>query len=76
MEDEKDTMLGDYDFSCAQRNPYVKRLKRQITINIDSSTIDYFKNMAEVKDIPYQTLMNLYLRDCAENQRQLNITWA
>lgn len=58
-----------------RKNPYASRLKKQITINIDSSTIDYFKALAEKQGIPYQTLINLYLRDCASNQRQLQMSW-
>lgn len=68
-------MLNEYDFSNAVKNPYTKTLKKQITINLDSSTVDYFKSLAEKHGIPYQTLMNLYLRDCAVNQRQPQISW-
>ena len=53
-----------------RKNPYASRLKKQITINIDGSTIDYFKSMAAADGIPYQTLINLYLRDCADNRRK------
>ena len=58
-------MRDEYNISelNPRRNPYAKQLKKQITINIDSSTIDYFKALAEIKGIPYQTLINLYLRD-------------
>ena len=52
-----------------------QRLKQQITININTDTIAYFKELAEQAGIPYQTLINLYLTDCAENKRQLSITW-
>ena len=58
-----------------RKNPYINRLKKQITINIDGSTIDYFKSLAENNGIPYQTLINLYLRDCAENKRQPQMSW-
>jgi len=75
MESEVVIMLKEYDFSNAKKNPYAKKLKKQITINIDSSTIDYFKSLAEKNGIPYQTLMNLYLRDCAVNQRQPQVSW-
>lgn len=68
-------MLEEYDFSNARKNPYAGQLKRQITINIDGSTIDYFKAQSEAVGIPYQTLINLYLRDCAVNKRQLNLSW-
>ena len=69
------TMRTEYDFSEARKNPYAKSLRRQITINIDSNTIDYFKTQSEAEGIPYQTLINLYLRDCATNKRKLQITW-
>lgn len=58
-----------------RRNPYAGRLKKQITINIDSGTIDYFKGMAEEQGVPYQTLINLYLRDCAASRRKLQMSW-
>ena len=69
-------MLDEYDFSNAIKNPYAKKLKKQITINIDNSIIDYFKEQANQTGIPYQTLINLYLADCVENKKKLNITWA
>ena len=68
-------MREEYDFSNARKNPSAAQLKRQITINIDGSTIDYFKAQSETAGIPYQTLINLYLRDCAVNKRQLNLSW-
>ena len=60
-------MREEYDFSNARKNPYTKKLKKQITINIDSDTIQFFKDMSSSSGIPYQTLINLYLSDCAEN---------
>ena len=68
-------MRKEYDFSEARENPYAKRLKKQITINIDSDTIDYFKSQAESSGIPYQTLINLYLSDCATKEKQLQTSW-
>lgn len=68
-------MRDEYDFSNARKKPYAKKLKKQITINIDSDTIDYFKAQAENTGIPYQTLINLYLADCAANKKQLHMTW-
>ncbi len=68
-------MRSEYDFSNGIKNPYAKRLKKQITINIDSSTIDYFKEQAAQSGIPYQTLINLYLTDCAVHQRKMNVSW-
>ncbi|MEE8585126.1 MAG: BrnA antitoxin family protein [Acidobacteriota bacterium] len=68
-------MRKEYDFSKAKRNPYAKRLKRQITIRLDEPTIGYFKELSEELGIPYQTLINLYLRDCAANKRRLAMSW-
>jgi hypothetical protein len=64
-------MKAEYDFSKAKKNPYAKRLKRRVTIRLDGPTVDYFKQLAEETGIPYQTLINLYLRDCAESKREL-----
>lgn len=69
-------MLNEYDFSNARSNPYAKKLKKQITINIDAATVDFFKNQAAETGIPYQTLINLYLTDCAESDRRLSVKWA
>lgn len=68
-------MLNEYDFSNAKKNPYAKILKKQITINIDSNVIDYFKNQSDSVGIPYQTLINLYLKDCVANNRHLSLSW-
>jgi len=72
---EVDTMKAEYDFSGARKNPYAKKLKKQITINIDTDTIAYFKEQSDSSGIPYQTLINLYLADCAMNKKQLQLTW-
>src|SRR5271157_868867 len=55
----------EYDFSRSRRNPYIRKLKKAISIRIDPDTIDYFKKLAEETGIPYQNLMNHYLADCA-----------
>lgn len=68
-------MKAEYDFTKAKENPYAKRLKRRVTIRLDAPTVDYFKGLAEESGIPYQTLINLYLRDCAEEKRELNLEW-
>ena len=70
-------MRGEYNIRelNPRKNPYASRLKKQITINIDGSTIDYFKSMAAADGIPYQTLINLYLRDCADNRRKIQMSW-
>lgn len=69
-------MKSEYNFSAATKNPYVKKLKRQISINIDTDTIAYFKAQSDHTGIPYQTLINLYLTDCALNNKKLNISWS
>ncbi len=66
-------MKKQYDFSKARKNPYTKRLKKQITIRLDQPTIEYFKGVADTSGIPYQTLINLFLRDCAEKGRRLSM---
>ena len=66
-------MRDRYDFSDSKPNPYAKRMKRQITIRLDEDTITYFKAMADRKGLPYQSLINLYLRECAESNRELRI---
>lgn len=58
-----------------RKNPYAKLLKKQITINIDNSAINYFKELAAETGIPYQTLINLYLTDCAKNKKKLSFDW-
>lgn len=68
-------MKAEYDFLNARKNPYVKRLKKQITINIDCDTIEYFKEQSDCSGIPYQVLINLYLADCAATQKKLNMSW-
>lgn len=68
-------MRAHYDFSKAKRNPYAKLLKKPVTIRLDEGTIDYFKQLADETELPYQTLINLYLRDCAAQGRKLSMTW-
>ena len=70
-------MRDNYDIEKLnpRRNPYAKMLKQQITININNDTIAYFKEDAKRTGIPYQTLINLYLTDCAQNNRKLDLKW-
>ena len=70
-------MREHYDFSKMEgrKNPYTKYLKQPITIRLDQETIDYFKSLAVEMDMPYQTIINLYLRDCVTNQRKLETKW-
>ena len=69
-------MKKEYDFSKSKKNPYAARLKRQVTIRLDLSTIDYFKHLAEETGIAYQQLINLYLRDCASSEKKPKFKWA
>ena len=71
-------MRDHYDFSTmrSRKNPYTKYLKQPVTMRIDRDTIDCFKQMADETGVPYQTLINLYLRDCAQNHRKLKMEWA
>lgn len=68
-------MREEYDFSNARKNPYAKQLKKQVTIKLDIDAIDYFKKQSESAGIPYQTLINLYLKDCAQSGKQIKILW-
>ena len=69
-------MRKEYDFSNSTKNPYAKKLKKPISIRLDEDTITYFKGMSEETGIPYQNLINLYLRDCATKHKKLNLKWA
>lgn len=66
----------DFDKMKGEKNPYVKQLKQPITIRLDTSTVAYFRNLSEEMGMPYQNLINLYLRDCALNRRKLKLKWA
>jgi predicted DNA binding CopG/RHH family protein len=68
-------MRKEYNFSKSTPNPYAKRLKQQITIRIEKETVEYFKRLANQVDIPYQKLINLYLRDCAEKRVKPSLSW-
>ena len=68
-------MRKHYDFSKAKRNPYARRLKQQVTIRLEHDTIRYFKRLSAEIGIPYQTLINLYLRECASSGKRLAIAW-
>ena len=70
-------MRAEYDIEKLnpKKNPYSKRLKKQITNNIDNDTINFFKDQSEDSGIPYQTLINLYLSDCAKQNKRLQLSW-
>ena len=69
-------MRKEYDFSESRKNPYANQLKRQITIRLDTVAVDYFKKMAAELGMPYQNLINLFLRDCAMQKRRPTIQWS
>jgi uncharacterized protein (DUF4415 family) len=68
-------MKKTYDFSKSVRNPYLKRSKKQLTIRLDEDAIDCFRSLAEESGIPYQSLINLYLRECAAESKKLHMKW-
>lgn len=68
-------MRKEYDFSQSRKNPYVKQLKTQITIRLDTAAVEYFKQTAAELDMPYQNLINLFLRDCATQKRRPSLQW-
>jgi predicted DNA binding CopG/RHH family protein len=70
-------MKKEYDFSSmkGKSNPYAALLKKQITIRINTSTVEYFKNMAKKTGIPYQTLIDSFLTDCAKNEKTMKVSW-
>jgi len=70
-------MREHYDFTKmkGKKNPYIKYLKQPVTMRLDKDSVDYFKSLAEQSGIPYQTLINLYLRDCATAERKLDLKW-
>ena len=71
-------MKKEYDFSKmkGRKNPYAKNLKKQVTLRLGMDVIEYFKNLAEETGIPYQNLINLYLRECAHSHKKLILSWA
>ena len=70
-------MKDEYDLSKmkSRKNPYASKLKKPVTMRLSEDVIDYFKDMAEEKGIPYQSLINLYLRDCVAQHREVDISW-
>ena len=70
-----ENMRKEYDFSKARKNSYAAMMKKPITIRLDEASILYFKSISEDVGIPYQSLINLYLRECAASQRKLELSW-
>ncbi len=69
-------MKKSYDMTGSTQNPFARRLKRQLTIRVDNFSLSYFKDMAATSGLSYQTLINLYLRDCVSSRRKINLKWA
>ena len=70
-------MKKEYDLSKmkSRKNPYASKLKKPVTIRLSEDVIDYFKSMSEESGVPYQSFINLYLRDCAKQHRKVDIQW-
>jgi uncharacterized protein (DUF4415 family) len=68
-------MKADYDFSQSVKNPYAKKLKKQVTIRLEEEIVEYFKDLAEEMGVSYQSLINLYLQDCVKAQRKPSLEW-
>ena len=70
-------MKNEYDFSKmrSRRNQYASMLKKPVTMRLSEDVIDYFKGMATEAGVPYQSLINLYLRDCLAHNRRIEIRW-
>ncbi len=69
-------MRNEYDFTRSIKNPYAKRLRKQVTIRLGTDVIAYFKALARETGVPYQNLINLYLSDCAHSGKKLALKWA
>lgn len=70
-------MKAEYDFSTmkARKNPYASKLKKPVTMRLSEDVVAYFKGMASDAGVPYQSLINLYLRDCLAHNRRIEIKW-
>jgi predicted DNA binding CopG/RHH family protein len=68
-------MRKEYDFSKSKKNPYAKHLKQQVTIRLDRVAVDYFKRLSSETDIPYQVLINLFLKECATRKKKPSLNW-
>lgn len=68
-------MRPEYDFSKAKQNPYARKLKKQVTIRIDEDSLEYFKALASELEMPYQSIINSFLRECARKHKRPTLTW-
>lgn len=75
INEEDDFLEKEFDFSKAIKNPYAKKLQKKITMNVREDALEYFKKQSSESGIPYQTLINLYLIDCADHNKKLEIQW-
>lgn len=75
MKERDEFLEKEFDFSRAVKNPYAKSLKKTITINLDENVIGYFKQESDNVGVPYQTLINMYLKDCMKNKRHIKMVW-
>ena len=72
---KENDIRDEYDFSNSTKNPYIKRLKKSITIRLEPETVNYFKNLSQESGIPYQTLINLFLSQCAREKKKPELVW-
>ena len=75
INEEDEFLEKEFDFSKAVKNPYAKKLQKKITMNVREDALEYFKKQSSESGIPYQTLINLYLIDCADHNKKLEIQW-
>lgn len=68
-------MKEEYDFSNSIKNPYTKKLKKLTTIQLEDDVVDYFKSLEQETEIPYQSLIKLYLKDCVKSKRKIEFDW-
>ena len=69
-------MRAEYDFTDSVRNPYAKHFRKQVTMRLGTDVIAYFKSLAQETGMPYQNLINLYLRDCAQSRKKIALKWS
>ncbi len=72
---DEEYLAQEFDFNKAVKNPYAKKLHKKITMNVDADALEYFRIQSADSGIPYQTLINLYLVDCAKSKKKLEMTW-
>lgn len=68
-------MRDEYDFSQSVPNPYLNKLKKQVSIRLEENVLNYFQKLSEQTGIPYQNLIDLYLQDCVQHERKPSLEW-